>query len=129
MLLLRRLSNAGLSPGAILWHQGEANAGDADEGGVIYWQKLGEVIATFRHYGIKASFLVALATYCNGVTDDNVRRGQRSIVNPAQRIFQGPDTDLIRVDGRQKDDCHMNAWGQQRHAEAWADALIPVIGR
>jgi hypothetical protein len=129
LVLLRQLSDAGLSPSAILWHQGESNVGDADKGGVVYRKKLGEVIATFRRYGTKAPFFVALATYCHSVTGDDVRSGQRSIVNPAQRIFQGPDTDLIRVDGRQEDDCHMNAGGQQRHAEAWADALIPVIGR
>jgi Carbohydrate esterase, sialic acid-specific acetylesterase len=126
LVLIRRLSDAGLTPTAILWHQGEANSGVGDSHGRQYRKNLREVIATFRRYGIEAPFFVALATKCGSYprpNSDNIRDGQVSVVNPLENVFLGPDTDTLGDEYRDKEHCHFNARGLLRHAGMWADVL------
>ena len=126
LVLIRRLFDAGLTPTAILWHQGEGDSGIGDSHGRQYRKNLLEVIATFRAYGISAPFFVALATKCGGYPrpgGDNIREGQASAVNPLDNVFLGPDTDTLGDEYRDKEHCHFNAAGLLRHASMWADVL------
>ena len=126
LVLIRRLFDAGLTPTAILWHQGEGDSGIGDSHGRQYRKNLLEVIATFRAYGISAPFFVALATKCGGYPrpgGDNIREGQASAVNPLDNVFLGPDTDTLGDEYRDKEHCHFNAAGLVRHASMWADVL------
>ena len=126
LVLIRRLFDAGLTPTAILWHQGEGDSGIGDSHGRQYRKNLLEVIVTFRTYGISAPFFVALATKCGGYPrpgGDNIREGQASAVNPLDNVFLGPDTDTLGDEYRDKEHCHFNAAGLVRHASMWADVL------
>jgi Carbohydrate esterase, sialic acid-specific acetylesterase len=126
LVLIRRLSDAGLTPTQILWHQGEGNPGAGDSHGRQYRKNLLEVIATFRTYGISAPFFVALATKCGPYprpNGNNIRDGQASTVNPLDNVFLGPDTDTLGDEYRDKERCHFNAPGLLRHATMWADVL------
>jgi hypothetical protein len=126
LVLIRRLSDAGLIPTQILWHQGEGNPGIGDSHGRQYRKNLLEVIATFRTYGMSAPFFVALATKCGAYprpNGDNIRDGQASAVNHLDNIFLGPDTDTLGDEYRDKEHCHFNAAGMLRHATMWADVL------
>ena len=126
LVLIRRLFDAGLTPTAILWHQGESDAGVGDAQVRQYRKNLLEVIATFREYGISAPFFVALATKCGGYSTPsghNIREGQASAVNPLNNVFLGPDTDALGDEYRGKEHCHFNAVGLLRHAAMWADVL------
>jgi hypothetical protein len=126
LVLIRRLFDAGLMPTEILWHQGEADLGVGDSHGRQYRKNLLEVIATFRTYGISAPFFVALATKCGAYPrayGAYIREGQASAVNPLNNVFQGPDTDTLGDEYRDKEHCHFNAAGLLRHAAMWADVL------
>ncbi len=126
LVLIRRLFDAGLTPTAILWHQGESDAGVGDAQVRQYRKNLLEVIATFRTYGVSAPFFVALATKCgSGPTPSGrtIRDGQASAVNPLDNVFLGPDTDTLGDEYRDKEHCHFNAAGLLRHAAMWADVL------
>ena len=126
LVLIRRLFDAGLTPTAILWHQGEGDAGVGDAQVRQYRRNLLEVISTFRTYGISAPFFVALATKCGSgpmPSRENIREGQASAVNSLDNVFLGPDTDTLGDEYRDKEHCHFNAAGLLRHASMWADVL------
>jgi Carbohydrate esterase, sialic acid-specific acetylesterase len=131
LVLIRRLFDAGLTPTAILWHQGEGNSGVGDSHGRQYRKDLREVIATFRTYDIQAPFFVALASKCGGYPrpgGDNIRDGQAATVNHLENVFPGPDTDTLGDQYRDKEHCHFNAQGLLRHAAMWADVLQSWAG-
>jgi hypothetical protein len=126
LVVIRRLFDAGLTPTAILWHQGEGNSGIGDNHGRQYRKNLREVIATFRTYGVEAPFFVALATKCGTYPrpgGDNIHDGQATTVNPLENVFLGPDTDALGDEYRDAERCHFNAAGLVRHAALWADVL------
>lgn len=127
-VLTKRLSDAGLRPDFILWHQGEANVDAVDRDGLSYRHRLAEVIGTFRHYGIDAPFFVAQATICGGPRSgsENVRTAQRVVAETGANVFSGPDTDKLGYDMRY-DQCHFNEQGVIRHAEVWAEVLVNYI--
>lgn len=123
-VLVRRLYDAGLSADLILWQQGEGNPGIGDVQGRQYRKNLLEVIGTFRKCGADAPFFVSLTTLCGGphANADNIRAGQKGVVNPAAGIFQGPDTDTIGVEHRW-DACHFNEVGLDLAASLWLEVL------
>lgn len=129
-VLIRRLFDAGVAPNAILWQQGEGNAGDDDPEGRSYTRHLLEVVQTFRKYGISAPFMIALCTLCGEPQPNaqNTRFGQRAAVRPEMKTFLGPDTDRLGHEYR-FDGCHMNESGVQRQAEMWADSIIGLHHR
>lgn len=123
-VLIRRLFDAGLSADFILWQQGEGNQGMGDVDGRQYRKNLLEVIRTFRRFGVTAPFFVSLTTLCGGphANADNIRAGQRGVVNPLAGIYQGPDTDTIGVEHRW-DKCHFDETGLEMAASLW----VPII--
>jgi hypothetical protein len=124
-VLIRRLFDAGLSVDYILWQQGEGNPGMGDVGGRQYRKNLLEVIRTFRRYGVTAPFFVSLTTTCGGphANAENIRAGQRGVVNPLAGVYLGPDTDTIHLEYRW-DKCHFDETGLDMAASLW----LQVIG-
>jgi len=129
-VLIRRLHDAGLNANFVLWHQGEGNPGMGDRDGRQYRKNLLEVIATFRRYGVRAPFFVALATLCGGPHQnaENIRAGQRGAVDHAAGIYQGPDTDIIGVEYRW-DKCHFDEMGLALAAALWVEAIAEFRSR
>jgi Carbohydrate esterase, sialic acid-specific acetylesterase len=122
--VVRRLHDAGLSADFILWQQGEGNQGVGDIGGRQYRKNLLEVIRTFRRCGAAAPFFVSLTTTCGGPhpNAENIRAGQKSVVNPTAAIYQGADTDTIGLEHRW-DTCHFNEVGLDMVASLWLEVI------
>jgi hypothetical protein len=129
-VLIRRLFDAGITPDAILWQQGEGNVGDDDPGGRKYSRHLLEVVQTFRKYGISAPFVIALSALVADPphTSENVRAGQRRAVRAKVGTFLGPDTDRIGHEDR-FDRLHMSESGVLKQAEMWADSIIELLAQ
>ena len=119
LVAIKRLHDAGLEPSHVLWHQGEANVGDNR---MDYRTNFLDVFSVLRRHGIYAPIYVAQTTVCVGKADEEVRAGQRGLVDPAKRIFAGPDTDQIALEDRY-DGCHFSERGADRAAELWFKIL------
>jgi hypothetical protein len=69
---------------------------------------------------VTAPLFVSLTTLCGGphANADNIRAGQRGVVNPLLGVYQGPDTDTIGVEHRW-DKCHIDETGLNMAAALW----------
>jgi len=114
---------------AVLWHQGESDAGQARGGYPADRQITGKQYQTYMKQLIMASrqcagwpipWFVAQATYhsAKDPADAEFRAAQASLW---QRLaLQGPDTDALRAEYRAPDGIHFNPRGLHRHGELWA---------
>jgi hypothetical protein len=117
---------------AVLWHQGESDsiAGTSAED---YAKMLGESIARSRKdAGWDMPWGVALASFhpapeATAARQAAVVAGQRKVIATIPGVFQGPETDIYHTRGWLCDTVHFNAQGLAAHAQAWADALTPLI--
>lgn len=125
--MIRRLKAAGLTPTAILRHQGEADPPLGTDR-ATYAARVRAEIKLFRDAGFACPAWVALATYWANVnvpgsaTVGEVRTGQVLACSDALAIYQGPDTDQLGAAYR-GDSAHMNAAGLDTHAGMW----VPII--
>jgi hypothetical protein len=117
---------------AVLWHQGESDAGQARAGYPADRQITGEQYRAFMEQLIGASreragwrvpWIVALATYHSesDASDDEFRAAQRSLWK-ADLASEGPDSDALRGDLR--DGVHFNAKGLREHGQRWAEKIL-----
>jgi hypothetical protein len=113
---------SGLEATHLLWHQGEQDA-HLRTSEAEYTRSFEAMTRSIRGAGSAAPLFVSLASYCYGVTSDDVRRGQASVVSPRNGILPGPDTDVFRGRDDRYDDCHLSTAGLQKVAEAWAQIL------
>jgi hypothetical protein len=120
---------------AILWHQGESDAGQARAGypadrqitGAQYTDFMKRLIAgTRKHAGWDIPWFVAIATYHSekDAADEEFRSAQKSLCDD-RFILAGPDTDTLGKDYRAG--VHFNASGLQAHGRLWAFQVIPWI--
>lgn len=113
---------------AVLWHQGESDANQADPGrtlaGRLYTEYLAEVIrGTHRELGRDIPWFVAQATY--HTPDDpgsaEVRAAQAALWKSGLAL-EGPDTDALT--GAMRDGggrgVHFSGAGLKAHGRAWA---------
>jgi hypothetical protein len=116
---------------AILWHQGESDAGQAT--GQIsgdqyrtYMEKL--IRSTRDRAGWEIPWFVAQATYHSegDPSNDEFRRAQRSLWE-SKIALEGPDTDALRGDYRKG--VHFNAKGLQAHGRLWADKVAAWLDK
>ena len=116
---------------AVLWHQGESDAGQARGGYPAERQISGENYREFMEILIKASrketqwempWFVALATYHSekDAADEEFRAAQKALWNTGTAL-EGPDSDALR--GNLRADVHFNGEGLRKHGEAWADKV------
>lgn len=108
---------------AVLWHQGESDAKFPNAGGstinrTIYKDELKKVIDKSRaDYGRQIPWVVAKATYFQGITDAEIINGQNDIRAASTQVFEGPNTDGIQP---RPDDVHLTgAANLTTLASAW----------
>lgn len=117
---------------AVLWHQGESDAGQAREGrpadrqisGAQYHDWMKQLIAqSQKDAGWSFPWVVAQATYHSETqpADDEFRAAQRSLWTEGI-AFEGPDTDQLRA-GFRAGIVHMNPKGLTRHGQLWAESV------
>lgn len=116
---------------AVLWHQGESDAGQARGGyppdrqitGKDYRQYMETLIEQSRKVaGWDVPWFVALATYHSeaDASDEEFRQAQKSVTD-LEKVYLGPDSDTLRVEFR--DGVHFNERGLKAHAKLWSDAI------
>ena len=120
---------------AVLWHQGESDANQADRSrtlaGPLYEEYLERVIRGSRErLGRDDPWFVARATYHvpGDESSTDIRAAQGAVCR--DRIaLAGPDTDALGAafrDGGGKG-VHFSAAGLVRHAEAWFEKIAPWL--
>lgn len=120
--VIEGIGAAGLRFTHLLWHQGETDAAyypDTEH----YRSCFMNLHDAIRDYGVDAPLFVAQATIGAVPAVESIRRAQRAVVDPARRIFAGPDTDTIGAEDR-FDGCHMAESGLQKHAEMWLACIL-----
>lgn len=124
---VRQLESAGNGPGfrALLWHQGESDAG-ANMTGPVYAEGLGAIIGEMRRQsGRDFTWFVAKVSYRPGkpayapVTDAQKELWKKGVA------LEGPDTDAMVGDLRDHGGkgIHFSKKGLKVHGEAWADKV------
>jgi hypothetical protein len=116
------LGRLGLDPNVVLFVQGETDA-KIGTGTTTYLRQLNAVVQSVRRTGVEAPFVIAVASYCHGRVSPDVTAAQRSAVDHARRIYEGPDMDQLRGVHMRFDDCHFSAQGMERAAELWMNVL------
>jgi hypothetical protein len=120
---------------AVLWHQGESDANQADStctlSGKLYRDYLAKLIAESRQaIGWRAPWFVAQASYHR--PDDpgspDIRAAQ-ALVCVDGIALPGPDTDALKGDLRDQDGqgVHFSGPGLRAHAALWDDSIIPWL--
>lgn len=127
----RSLGNPGFR--AVLWHQGESDANQADPtrtlSGPDYLRLLSDLIrASRREWGWETPWFVAQASYHTpeDTGSPSIRKAQAESVRLGLALA-GPDTDALTgrfrdLDGR---GVHFSAEGLQAHGKLWAEKLLP----
>jgi hypothetical protein len=120
---------------AVLWHQGESDANQADASrtlpGDLYAQFLGRVIEGIRKdAGWAVPWMVAQVSYHtpNDRGSEDIRKAQASLWKSGMAL-QGPDTDALAEpwrDGGGKG-VHFNGAGLREHGRLWGTRLVPWI--
>jgi hypothetical protein len=120
---------------AILWHQGESDAGQVRAGypaerqisGEQYFGFLKALVDSLSAYsGWSLPWVSAQATYHseNDSSDGEFRSAQRRAWETGLTL-QGPDTDSLRAEYR--NGVHFNAAGLHKHGEMWAEKIGELI--
>jgi hypothetical protein len=121
---------------AVLWHQGESDAHQADAertlSGPLYRKYLEQVIGESRAAaGWDVPWIVAEVSYHNpdDTHSDDIREAQKSLADDKIALL-GPDTDTLTGDNRDKDGkgIHLSAKGLQAHGKMWAEKAVELIG-
>ena len=116
---------------AVLWHQGESDAGQARSGYPADRQITGDQYRSFMETLIHASrksaewdvpWFVAQATFHSekDAEDEEFRAAQKSLWKDGLAL-EGPDSDALRGDLR--DGVHFKGPGLQAHGKAWAEKV------
>jgi hypothetical protein len=116
---------------AVLWHQGESDAGQGGSGYPVNVQISGDQYRQFMEKLIRASqararweipWMVAQATYHSeqDPANEEFRAAQRALWD-SKTAMEGPDTDALRKEYRKG--VHFNAKGLQAHGRLWAEKV------
>ena len=120
---------------AVLWHQGESDAKQADASrtlpGRLYRQYLEQLIHDSRKaIGWDAPWFVAQVSYHNpsDTASPDIRAAQKSLWDDGVAL-QGPDTDTLTGDMREKNGAgiHLSAKGLKEHAHLWFEKVSPWL--
>lgn len=124
---------------AVLWHQGESDANQADAtrtlGGKLYREYLEKLILDSRkEIGWNAPWFVARVSY-HGPGDESsaeIRGAQAALWKYKDKVaLEGPDTDALKGefrDGGGKG-VHFSGPGLREHAAKWAEKVSPWLER
>jgi hypothetical protein len=135
---ISRMSNVGKNGfRAVLWHQGESDANQADTSrtlaGNLYQEYLTKLIQQSRKdIGWNAPWFVAQASYHvpGDEGSEDIRKAQASMWE--KRIaLQGPDSDAVK--GLFRDSggkgVHFSGPGLREHAARWFDKIAPWLAK
>ena len=122
---------------AVLWHQGESDANQADAAktlpGALYRQFLETIISDSRaEIGWNAPWFVAQVSYHNpqdtGTPD--IPAAQKAVCDDGFALL-GPDTDTLTGKMREKNGkgIHLSAEGLKAHAQLWAAKVAPWLDK
>ncbi len=119
---------------AVLWHQGESDsiAGTSSDD---YANLLGAAITRSREIaGWELPWGVALASFHPDAKASTERQaavvaGQKKTISSLPAVFQGAETDSFHTRGFLNGGVHFNEKGLAAHAQGWADALAPLMGK
>lgn len=120
---------------AVLWHQGESDAGQAREGHPADRQISGAQYVDFMEQVIRKSrnaaawpvpWFTAVTTYHReeDAVDEEFRTAMQSLWSKGLS-WPGPDTDQLRADLRAG--VHFNGKGLRKHGELWAERVSPWL--
>ncbi len=120
---------------AVLWHQGESDANQADPErtlpGALYRKYLEAIISDSRkEIGWNAPWFVATASY-HSPSDTNspdIRAAQKGVCDDGF-ASPGPDTDTLTGKMREKNGSgiHLSATGLRAHAQLWVEKVSPWL--
>ena len=122
---------------AVLWHQGESDAGQARNGypadrqitGDQYFEFMGLLIRASRETaGWDVPWFTAQTTYHSekDASDAEFRAAMKRLWDAGVSL-EGPDTDALR-DGY-RDGVHFNGKGLREHAARWVEKVAPWLER
>lgn len=125
-LIGSELAAWGIQPLAILWMQGEAEAGGSSVSAEQYKANVRAIRQRFVNAGVDAPFYVPLETLCHANTQANRDRirGAQAQLPDGVSFFAGPDFDTLVPAGDRYDGCHFS------HDAAWTtvvDAWYQVL--
>ena len=135
-MLLERMKQS--SPGgfrAVLWHQGESDANQADASrtlpGPLYREYLTEIIRQSRQgMGREIPWFVAQATYHvpGDEASPDIRAAQAAIVADGTALA-GPDSDSLKGEWREAGGkgVHFSGPGLEQHARLWLEKIAPWL--
>jgi hypothetical protein len=114
---------------AVLWHQGESDAGQPDPKrtliGKPYRYYLEQLIKESRRdIGWDAPWFVALVSSHGGDGVPEMRDAQRSLWVDGIAL-EGPDSDALK--GNLRDGVHFSGKGLREHGKCWADKVAPWL--
>lgn len=120
---IQQLTTAGFDITHLLWHQGETDA-DLATPKPQYQQHFLAMLERIRAAGVQAPIYVSVASRCGDrLPQPSIQAAQRELVNPAQGILAGPNTDELD-DTDRYDRCHFSASGLNKAADLWLQALM-----
>ena len=120
---------------AVLWHQGESDAGQARGGAPADRQITGAQYTAFMEQLIRRSrnaaawpvpWFTAITTYHKetDASDDEFRTAMQDLWRKGLS-WPGPDTDTLKGDLRAG--VHFNGKGLKKHGELWAEKVTPWL--
>lgn len=122
---------------AVLWHQGESDANQADPArtlpGNLYQDYLTQLVrASRKEAGWEIPWFVAQASY-HSPTDTgsaDIRAAQKALWDSGIAL-QGPDTDTLTGEMREKNGqgIHLSGKGLHEHARLWVEKVGPWLDR
>ncbi len=110
-------------PRAILWHQGESDAAEGISQATTF-ANMDAIVLGLKHQTV-TPWIVALNSTNGGYAP--VRAAQQQLIDKWYHIFQGPDTDLLRVSsGPEVEFLAVSPVGNQLQGfgSAWAAAIV-----
>ena len=119
----------------MIWHQGESDANQKDPSrtlaGPIYEKCLTELIEQSRSdLGWEVPWFVAQVSYHvpGDESDPNIRNAQANLWKKGVAL-EGPDTDQLKGNLRERNGqgVHFSGEGLHAHAQAWAEKIIPWL--
>ena len=111
---------------AILWHQGESDAGTSEAEYYAGLKRLITSLAEETHRPVR--WMVATASFDGSQQHSQVRVAQRRICADGF-ASQGPDTDVLGPDQRDRSRVHFNTQGTSAAAALWDQAIAKELLR
>ena len=122
---------------AVLWHQGESDAKQANEEntlpGADYRKFLERIISdSQKEIGWNAPWFVAQVSYHNpnDTSSPDITAAQKAVCDDGFALL-GPETDILTGQMREKNGMgiHLSAEGLKAHAQLWAQKVAPWLER